>query len=107
MKGQVVADFIIQYSIDEQLVLNVGYIAFTPWKLHFDQSVCKNGCGIGVIFISPGNPIFEALNRLNHVCINNQTVYEALLFGLEILYDLRVKHVEIYGDSLFSAAASI
>ena len=68
--------------------------------MHFDGSVCKSGCGVGVIPISPNGAIFEALNRLDHVCTNNQTEYEALLFGLEILHEMGVKHVEAYGDSL-------
>jgi ribonuclease HI len=100
MKGQVVADFIVQHSIDKQLDLNVSYITFTPWKLHFDGSVCKSGCSVGVIIISPNGAIFEALNRLDRVCTNNQIEYEALLFGLEILNDMGVKYVEAYGDSL-------
>jgi hypothetical protein len=37
---------------------------------------------------------------LDHDCTNNQTEYEALLFGLEILHDMGVKHVEANGDSL-------
>jgi hypothetical protein len=37
---------------------------------------------------------------LDHNCTNNQTDYEALLFGLEILHDMGVKHVEAYGDYL-------
>jgi hypothetical protein len=37
---------------------------------------------------------------LDHDCTNNQTEYEAVLFGLEILHDMGVKHVEAYGDSL-------
>jgi hypothetical protein len=37
---------------------------------------------------------------LDHDCTNNQTEYQALLFGLEILHDIGVKHVEAYGDSL-------
>jgi hypothetical protein len=100
MKGRVVADFIVQHSIDKQLDLNVSYITFTPWKLHFDGSVCKSGCSVGVIIISPNGAIFEALNRLDRVCTNNQIEYEALLFGLEILNDMGVKYVEAYGDSL-------
>jgi ribonuclease HI/probable phosphoglycerate mutase len=80
--------------------LNVGYVTFTPWKLQFDGSVCKDGCGVGVVIISPSGAVFEALNRLDHDCTNNQTEYEALLFGLEILCDMGVKHVEAYGDSL-------
>jgi hypothetical protein len=42
--------------------LNVGYVTFTPWKLHFDGSVCKDGCGVGVVIISPNGAVFEALN---------------------------------------------
>jgi ribonuclease HI/probable phosphoglycerate mutase len=68
--------------------------------LHFDESVCKDGCGVGVVIISPSGAVFEALNRLDHDCTNNQTEYEALLFGLEILHYMGVKHVEAYGDSL-------
>ena len=33
-------------------------------------------------------------------CTNNQTEYEALLFGLIMLRSMEVKHVEAYGDSL-------
>jgi hypothetical protein len=100
MKGQIVADFIVGHRVDNQLDLNVGYVTFTPWKLHFDGSVCKDGCGVGVVIISPSGAVFEALNRLDHDCTNNQTEYEAILFGLEILRDMGVKHVEAYGDSL-------
>jgi ribonuclease HI len=100
MKGQIVADFIVGHRVDKQLDLNVGYVTFTPWKLHFDGLVCKDGCGVGVVIISPNGDVFEALNRLDHDCTNNQIEYEALLFGLEILHDMGVKHMEAYGDSL-------
>jgi ribonuclease HI len=50
--------------------------------------------------MSPSGDIFEALSRLDRKCTNNQIEYEALLFGLQILHDMGVKHVEAYGDSL-------
>jgi ribonuclease HI len=100
MKGQIVANFIVHHRIDKQIDIDVGYITFTPWKLHFDGSSCRSGCGVGIIIISPSGAIFEALSRLDHKCTNNQIEYEALLFGLQILHDMRVKHVEAYGDSL-------
>lgn len=43
MKGQVVVDFIVEHRINDQLGLNVGYVTFTPWKLHFDGLICKSG----------------------------------------------------------------
>jgi ribonuclease HI/probable phosphoglycerate mutase len=100
MKGQIVADFIVQNRIDKQLDIDVGYVTVTPWKLHFDGLSCRNSCGVGIIIISPSGAIFEALSWLDHKCTNNQIEYEALLFGLQILHDMGVKHVEAYGDSL-------
>jgi hypothetical protein len=58
MKGQIVADCIVEHRVDKQLDLNVGYITFTPWKLHFDGSVCKDGCGVGIVIISPSRAVF-------------------------------------------------
>jgi ribonuclease HI len=39
-------------------------------------------------------------SRLEYFCTNNQAEYEALLFNLEILESMDVKHVESFGDSL-------
>jgi ribonuclease HI len=39
-------------------------------------------------------------SRLEYFCTNNQAEYEALLFSLEILESMSVKHVEAFGDSL-------
>jgi hypothetical protein len=36
---------------------------------------------------------------LEEFCINNQVEYEALIFGLEVLQAMGVKHVEDFGDS--------
>jgi ribonuclease HI len=47
--------------------------------------------------MSPSGAIFEAIS---HKCTNNQIEYEALLFGLQILHVMGVKHVQTYGDSL-------
>src|SRR6185437_11881966 len=44
--------------------------------------------------------VFEFLNRLEEFCTNNQVEYEALLFGLEILQSMGVKHAEVFGNSL-------
>jgi ribonuclease HI len=61
---------------------------------------CSDGQGIGIIIISPNGARFEMANRLEYFCTNNQAEYEALLFGLEILESMDVKHVDTCGDSL-------
>jgi hypothetical protein len=98
LKGQVLADFFVEHGID--LDNEVNYLTFTPWKLYFDGSVCKNGQGVGIILISPNGAKVGMLSRLDFSCTNNQTKYEALLFGSIMLWSMEVKHVEAYGDSL-------
>ena len=50
--------------------------------------------------ISPNGVEAGMSSRLEFQCTNNQTEYEALLFGLIMLSSMGVKHVEAYGDSL-------
>ena len=50
MKGQVVADFIVDHSIQEG---SLNYLEIEPWKLYFDGSSYKDGTGVGVLIISP------------------------------------------------------
>ena len=63
------------------------------------RAFLSDGQGIGVVLISPSGTIFEFSNRLGEERTNNQVEYEALLFGLEMLQSMGVKHVEAFGDS--------
>jgi hypothetical protein len=63
MKGQIVVDFIVGHRVDKQLDLNVGYVTFTPWNLHFDGSICKDGCGVGVVIILPSGVVLMLLTH--------------------------------------------
>jgi hypothetical protein len=78
LKGQVLADFIIEHGID--LDNEINYLTFTLWKLYFDGSVCKDGHGVGIIILFPNGAEIGMSNRLDFYCTNNQTEYEALLF---------------------------
>ena len=100
MRGQIVADFIVEHRINDKHDLKVGYITCTPWKLYFDGSICDDRQGIGAVLISPNGAVFEFSNRLEEECTNNQVEYKALLFGLEFLQSMGVKHVEAFGYSL-------
>ena len=58
MKGQIVADFIVEHRINDEHDLEIGHIFCTPWKLYFDGSVCDDGRGIGVVLIYPSGAVF-------------------------------------------------
>jgi ribonuclease HI len=99
MKGQVIADFIIEHRIDDAHKLDISYPIVTPWTLYFDGSICNEGQGIGIVLVSLSNVSFNFSSRLKTYCTNNQGEYEALLFGLELLNCMEVKHVKAFGDS--------
>ena len=82
MRGQIIADFIVEHRINDKHDLEVGYITCTTWKLYFDGSVCDDGQGIGAVLISPNGAVFEFSNWLEEYCTNNQVEYEVFLFGL-------------------------
>ena len=64
MKGQVIADFIVDHRIKDEEDIN--YVSVCPWKLYFDGSVCSEGQGIGNVLVSPNNIMYETSVRLEY-----------------------------------------
>jgi ribonuclease HI len=58
------------------------------------------GHGVQIVLISPRGAIFEESVRLEYYCTNNQTEYEAILLGPQILSSMGVKHVKAFRDLL-------
>jgi ribonuclease HI len=100
MKGQVVANFIVEHRIDQNSNKSCNLVSIHPWNLFFDGSSYREGQGVGVVLISPRGAVFEQSVRLEYFCTNNQAKYEAILLGLQILSSMGVKHVEAIGDLL-------
>src|SRR6266508_5572359 len=100
MKGQIIADFIVEHWIDKGHSLDINLVSLVPWKLYFDGLVCSNSQGLGVVYISPHGTIYEASCHLEYFCTNNQAEYKALLFGLELLVIVGATHIEAFSDSL-------
>ena len=48
VKGQVMADFVVQHYGPE-----LGFVDLVPWTLFFDGSSCGVGYGIGIVLVSP------------------------------------------------------
>jgi hypothetical protein len=43
IKGQVVADFIVEHSIDQNNNKSCNSVSIHPWRLFFDGSICREG----------------------------------------------------------------
>jgi hypothetical protein len=80
MKGQAVANFIVDHSIS----IDEGMCSAESdwWTLFFDGFVCSRGQGIGYCLVSPCRVEHEFATRLEFACTNNLAEYEALLSGL-------------------------
>jgi hypothetical protein len=51
-KDQVVVDFIVGHSIDQNRDESCNLVSIHPWKLFFDGSSCREDQGVGIVLIS-------------------------------------------------------
>ncbi|XP_016168525.1 uncharacterized protein LOC107611075 [Arachis ipaensis] len=100
VKGQVIADFLVDNSKDlNDQGAHIIDVEVKYWKLYFDGSKHKDGAGVGIFIISLEGIPSEFLFELKYPCSNNVAEYEALILGLEILIDKEALEVQILGDS--------
>ena len=65
----------------------------------FDGASNSLGNGIGVVIISPEGCHTPFISRLCLDCTNNMAEYEACILCLKAAIDLRIKHLNVFGDS--------
>jgi hypothetical protein len=76
IKSQVLADFVAEWT---EIQTRPTSIEHETWIMYFDDSVMKEGVGIGFVFISPLGMRMEYLVRLHFPVSNNAAKYEALI----------------------------
>jgi hypothetical protein len=94
VKGQALTDLIA-----ERINTNIATLSVCAWAMYFDGSACEDGCGIGVLLVSPQGVTYSFSVRLPAPCTNNLAEYEALRRGMELLLEASVEVVEVFGDS--------
>ncbi|KAI5313664.1 hypothetical protein L3X38_042840 [Prunus dulcis] len=62
--------------------------------MFFDGSARKDEAGAGVVFISPYSLC------LSELCSNNVVEYQVLIMGLQIVVEMKISSLEVYGDSM-------
>ena len=95
MKGQVVADFIAEFTHDE----DKGAEESPQWSVHMDGSSNKQARGAGVVLLSLEGDVVECMIHLDFPTTNNETEYEALVVGLDLARATGATSVVIYCDS--------
>ncbi|XP_050877818.1 uncharacterized protein LOC127081619 [Lathyrus oleraceus] len=69
------------------------------WTLMFDGASNAIGHRIGVVLMSPKNFHLPFTAKLCFTCSNNMAEYEACILGLEEAIELKIKILEVLGDS--------
>nr|GEX24553.1 reverse transcriptase domain-containing protein [Tanacetum cinerariifolium] len=99
IKGQILADFLIEMSGDASQTVLVAETQEEPWTLLTDGSSCVDGSGAGLILTSPEGVEFTYALRFQFTASNNEAEYEALVVGLQIAARMGVKNVQVSVDS--------
>ncbi|XP_023920910.2 uncharacterized protein LOC112032374 [Quercus suber] len=94
-KGQVVADFIIEFTPAE----GKGAEAAKQWSIHTDGSSNKCAGGAGVVIKTPEGDRIECMIRLDFPTTNNEAKYEALVAGLDLAKVARAEDGIVHYDS--------
>jgi hypothetical protein len=94
VKGQALADL-----LTERINTNITTLSVRVWAMHFNRPACEDGCGIGILLVSPRGVTYSFSIRLPASCTNNLAEYEAVHRGMELLVEAGAEVVEVFGDS--------
>ena len=95
IKGQVVVDFIAEYTQVE----GKGVGGLAQWSIHTDGSSNWYAGGAGVVIQTPDGDKIECMIRLEFPMTNNEAKYEALVAWLDLAKAAGVENMIVHCDS--------
>ena len=95
IKGQIVADFIAEFTHDE----DKGAEESPLWSIYTDESSNRQAGGASIVLLSPKGDVIECMVCLDFPATNNESEYEALIVGLDLAKAAGAVRVVIYYDS--------
>ena len=99
IKGQVLADFIMEFISAEPAENAQTETNLSIWKLSVDGASNAQGSGAGLILTSPEGIDIEYALRFGFHASNNEAEYKAVIAGLNLAYSLEADQLEVCSDS--------
>ena len=99
IKGQVLADFVMEFASIELAETTQAEDDLPIWKLSVDGASNAQGSGAGLILTSPEGIDIEYALRFGFHASNNEAEYEDVIAGLNLAHSLEVDQPEVYSDS--------
>nr|GEU80968.1 reverse transcriptase domain-containing protein [Tanacetum cinerariifolium] len=98
VKGQILADFLIEMPGDVSQAAPAVVTQEEPWTLFTDGSSYVDGSGARLILTNLEGVEFTYALRFQFAASNNEVEYEALVAGLRIATQIGVKNVQVNVD---------
>ena len=95
VKGQIVADFIAEYTQPE----GKGAEGLGQWSIHTDGSSNQHAGGVDVLIQTPEGDKIECMIQLDFPTTNNEAEYEALVAGLDLAKAAGAENMIVHCDS--------
>ena len=99
IKGQVLADFVVEFAPTKPVEASQTENDLPMWKLSVDGASNAQGSGAGLILTSPEEIDIEYALRFGFCASNNEAEYEAVIAGLNLAHSLEVDQLVVYSDS--------
>ena len=99
IKGQVLADFVMEFASVEPARDAQAATDLSTWKLSVDGASNAQGSEAGLILTSPEGIDIEYALIFGFHTSNNEAEYEAVIAGLNLAHSLEVDQLEVYNDS--------
>ena len=99
IKGQILADFVMEFTSVEPAENTQASIDLPIWKLSVDGATNAQGSGAGLIPTSPEGIDIEYALRFGFQASNNEAEYEAVIAGLSLAHSLEIDQLEVWSDS--------
>ena len=68
--------------------------------MYFDGAINIHGNGAGAMIFSPNKKQYPISIKLHFKFTNNTAEYETCILGLETALELKIKKLDVYGDSM-------
>ena len=99
IKGQVLADFVMEFTPVQLAEPAQSRDDLPIWKLSVDGASNAQGSGAGLILTSPEGIDIEYALRFGFHASNNEAEYEAVIASLNLAHSLEVDQLEVHSDS--------
>ena len=111
IKGQVLADLVAKFAkplvkivvegrnMDGKSVGAISILGPPCWKMYVDGATNQRGSGVRLVLVPSEKTTIEKSLRLGFSTKNNETEYEALLQGMDMVQKMEGNAVEMFSDS--------